>query len=82
MLWVGLRVRWATVSDDDLRWGTGRAVLASLGTLIFVFYTAVFQYHVSGQWLFIAPFVIVLTARLAVAGMMSRIIQRRALTPH
>ena len=78
MLWVGLRARWTSLPDDDLRWGFGRAVLASLGTLIFIFYAVIFEYHVATRALFIVPAVIVLAARLVVDRVVSQIIQRRA----
>jgi uncharacterized membrane protein len=80
MLWAGLRARWTSLSDDDLRWGMGRAVLASLGTLIFIFYALIFEYHVNTRTLFIVPAVIVLAARLVVDRVVSHIIQRRAMT--
>lgn len=77
MLWVGLRVRWTTLSAGDLRWGLGRATLASLGTLIFVFYTIVFEYRFRTQWLFIPPLLLVIAARLIVDNAVSRVLSRR-----
>ena len=81
MLWVGLRARWASLSDDDLRWGLGRATLASLGTLIFFFYAVIFEYHVERvKRSSSRRAVVVLAARLVIDGVASRILQRRAAT--
>jgi len=77
MLWFGLRVRWTTLSAGDLRWGFGRATLASLGTLIFVFYTVAFEYHIRTQWLFMVPLLLVIAARLIVDNAASRLLERR-----
>ncbi len=78
MLWYGLRVRWRTLSEDDLRWALGRAVLVSLGSLIFVAYAMIFNYRVHSIELFLIVAAVILAARFAVNGVVSRVIARRA----
>ena len=79
MLWAGLRTRWTALSDDDLRWALGRAVLASLGSLLFLLNIAIIGYRIGARELFIVPLVVVLAARLTVGAVTSRIIKHRAL---
>ena len=78
MLWFGLRVRWRTLSDEDLRWGLGRAVLVSLGTLIFIGYAIAFEYRVHASAYFIVPAIIVVAARIGINGLIPHIIARRS----
>jgi uncharacterized membrane protein len=78
MLWAGLRTRWTALSDDDLRWALGRSVLASLGALLFLLDVAIIGYRIGTRQLFIVPLVVVLTARLAIGGVTSRVIKQRA----
>jgi uncharacterized membrane protein len=80
MLWYGLRIRWRTLSEDDLRWALGRAALVSLGSLIFVGYALIFKYRVHSSELFLVLAAVILAARFAVNGIVSRVISRRAPT--
>ncbi|MGB8520541.1 MAG: TMEM175 family protein [Candidatus Tumulicola sp.] len=78
MLWYGLRVRWRMLSEDDLRWAFGRAALVSLGSLIFIAYALIFKYRVHSSELFLILAVVIVAARFAVNGVVSRVISRRA----
>ncbi len=78
MLWYGLRVRWRTISEDDLRWAFGRAALVSLGSLIFIAYALIFKYRVHSSELFLILAVVIVAARFAVNGVVSRVISQRA----
>lgn len=78
MLWYGLRVRWRTISEDDLRWAFGRAALVSLGSLIFIAYALIFKYRVHSSELFLILAVMIVAARFAVNGVVSRVISQRA----
>ena len=66
--------------EDDLRWAFGRAALVSLGSLIFIAYAFIFKYRVHSSELFLdTGRLVIVAARFAVNGVVSRVISRRAL---
>lgn len=78
MMWIGVRIRWDTLAVADLRWGLSRAILASVGTLIFVAYGFYFQFRGTTRSLLIVPFVVIVTIRLLVPRLIDRLVVRRA----
>lgn len=78
MLWIGLRARWQTASDADVRWGMSRAILASVGTLIFFSYGVLFEIRHSTRSLFFVPVVVIVLVRLIVPRLTDGYLARRA----
>ncbi|HEY1653936.1 MAG TPA: TMEM175 family protein [Candidatus Tumulicola sp.] len=74
MLWIGLVTRWSSLPESDLRWGTSRAVLASVGTIIFLTYGAIFNTDVVNKSLIVVPFVVILAVRLTLPKIIDRLI--------
>lgn len=81
MLWIGLRDRWATLAVADLRWGLSRAILASVGTLIFLSNVIAFANNAGGRILILVPLVAIVALRLALPRIVDRLIARRAESP-
>ena len=81
MLWIGIRARWRTAAEADLRWGLSRAVLASIGTLIFVSYGFVFELRHSARSLFVVPFVVIVLARVVAPRIINGYVARRTVSP-
>jgi uncharacterized membrane protein len=76
MLWIGLRERWKTLSDADLRWGMERASILFIGSLMFFFAAAgVAQFH-SGVLFTVGPLA-VLVARFMIPKFVNRLIAAR-----
>ena len=78
MMWLGLRVRWQTLSDDDLRWGLNWALMNSSALLFFIIGSAISVYQGNLSAVVIALFLAGLVIRFAVDRVVKHVIARRA----
>ncbi|HEY3676815.1 MAG TPA: TMEM175 family protein [Candidatus Tumulicola sp.] len=77
MLWIGLRERWKTLSDADLRWGIVRASILSIGALMFFLIGSGLAGYRSGVVLIVGP-IAVFGLRFALPKIVDRIIATRS----
>ena len=80
MMWIGLRVRWRTLSDDDLRWGLSWALMNSSALLLFVIGSAISVSRGNLSAVVIVLFVGGLIVRFAVDRIVKEVVARRAPT--
>jgi hypothetical protein len=76
MLWFGLRERWKTLSNVDLRWGVQRASILSIGALMFFMVGGGLAGYRSGVVLIVGP-IAVFALRFAIPKIVDRIIATR-----
>jgi uncharacterized membrane protein len=76
MLWIGLRERWKTLVDVDLRWGLQRASILSVGALMFFLVGGGLAGYRSGVVLIVGP-IAVLALRFAIPKVVDRVIATR-----
>ena len=77
MLWIGVRARWRTATDSDLRWGLSRAVLASVGTLVFLSYGGIIELRHSVRSLFVVPVIVIVLVRVVAPRIIADYVTRR-----
>jgi uncharacterized membrane protein len=77
MLWIGLRERWKSLSDVDLRWGVQRASILSIGALMFFMVGGGLAGFHSGVVLIAGP-IAVFALRFAIPKVVDRIIATRS----
>jgi uncharacterized membrane protein len=77
MLWIGVRARWTTLADANLRWGVQRASVLTFGAAMF-FVAAAWYSDLRGNVVFIVAVLAVMSLRLLVPKIANRVIATRA----
>jgi hypothetical protein len=77
MLWIGVRARWTTLADANLRWGVQRASVLTFGAAMF-FVAAAWYSDLRGNVVFIVAVLTVMSLRLLVPKIANRVIATRA----